>query len=177
MCSWWCILESGILVLRLEDSCRSLGLGGKYCVLVPVLTEVFNIIYRCVNCVSICFISSKSARKRWSSAEKDEVRRLFAVHIATQRLPTKKKIETIAQSSTVLKDRLGVLFDNICDFITSADMLLWNLEYSCSFPLVEVCTVTASAGRVLMPVTYWEGGRVANFPVFYEVICFEALFL
>jgi len=95
-----------------------------------VLTEVFNIIYRCVNCVSICFISSKSAQKRWSSAEKDEVRRLFAVHIATQRLPTKKKIETIAQSSTVLKDRLGVLFDNICDFITSADMLLWNLEYS-----------------------------------------------
>lgn len=97
---------------------------------------------------------AKRAQKRWSSAEKDEVRRLFAVHIATQRLPTKKKIETIAQSSTVLKDRLGVLFDNICDFITSADMLLWNLEYSCSFPLVEVCTVTASAGRVLMPVTY-----------------------
>ena len=114
-----------------------------------VLTEVFNIIYRCVNCVSICFISSKSAQKRLSSAEKDEVRRFFAVHIATQRLPTKKKIETTAQSSTVLKDHLGVLFDSICDF-----MLLWNLEYSCSFLHVEVCAVTASAGRVLMPVTY-----------------------
>jgi len=89
-----------------------------------VLTEVFNIINRCVNCVSICFISSKTCpeeicqkkkknqnrnqnknQKKWSSAEKDEVRRLFVVHIATQRLPTKKEIETIAQSSTVLKDQ------------------------------------------------------------------------
>ena len=97
---------------------------------------------------------AKVSRRDGRQLKKDEVRRLFAVHIATQRLPTKKKIETIAQSSTVLKDRLGVLFDNICDFITSADMLLWNLEYSCSFPLVEVCAITASAGRVLMPVTY-----------------------
>jgi len=55
-------------------------------------------------CFDVLF-PAKRVQKRWTSAEKDEVRRLFVVYITTKRLPKKKAIESITQSSTILKDR------------------------------------------------------------------------
>jgi len=47
----------------------------------------------------------------------------------------KRKLKLLRSLLPYWKTSLGVLFESICDFITSADILLWNLEYSCSFLL------------------------------------------
>ena len=121
----------------------------------------------------------------WKKMKWEGCLRCTSPHRGCQR---KRKLKLLCSLLPYWKTGLGVLFESICDFITSADMLLWNLEYSLlqfsscgSLRHNGIGWTSANAGDVLrrrpcreLPCFLWSYLFWGSFPLGFVLLLGQA---